>query len=295
MHEFKTYHPIVNVAYFVFVIVFSCAILHPVFLGISFVCSAIFAVMNGGMRTFKFICFYVLPLMIVAAVINPAFNHGGVTVLTYLPSGNPLTYESIVYGLAMAVMLGSVLCVFSSFNNIMTSDKFTYLLGRIIPSMSLIFSMVLRFVPGFKTRLIQVAAGQKCIGRDARHGNIIRRAKNGLGILSIMVTWSLENAIETADSMKSRGYGLPGRTAYSNFSFDTRDRMALTAIFALGIYVMAGWITGAVKYRYMPSVYIGEVTSCSVSVFVAYLILCALPIIIECWEARKWKLLRRKI
>ena len=44
-------------------------------------------------------------------------------------------------------------------------------------------------------------------------GSLLQRLKNAITILSIMVTWALENAIETADSMKSRGYGLPGRTA----------------------------------------------------------------------------------
>ncbi len=42
-----------------------------------------------------------------------------------------------------------------------------------------------------------------------------------------MVTWSLENAIETADSMRARGYGLPGRTSFSIYRFDSRDSSAL--------------------------------------------------------------------
>ena len=40
-------------------------------------------------------------------------------------------------------------------------------------------------------------------------------------ILSIMVTWCLENAIETADSMKSRGCGLPGRSAFPSTGLTT--------------------------------------------------------------------------
>ena len=42
--------------------------------------------------------------------------------------------------------------------------------------------------------------------------------------LSVTVTWALENAVVTADSMKSRGYGLPGRTAFARQRFDGRDR-----------------------------------------------------------------------
>ncbi len=42
--------------------------------------------------------------------------------------------------------------------------------------------------------------------------------------MSILVTWALENAIDTADSMKDRGYVLPGRTAFSIYRFDRRDK-----------------------------------------------------------------------
>ena len=46
-------------------------------------------------------------MMAMAALINPAFNHEGATLLTYLPSGNPLTLESILYGLAAGARLGA--------------------------------------------------------------------------------------------------------------------------------------------------------------------------------------------
>ena len=58
-----------------------------------------------------------------------------------------------------------------------------------------------------------------------------------------MSTWSLENAIETADSMKSRGYGLPGRTAFSIFRFDRRDKLALPVLLGCVFYILLGaWL-----------------------------------------------------
>ena len=66
---------------------------------------------------------------------NLAFNHEGATILAYLPSGNPLTLESIVYGLSAAVMMASVILWFSCYNAVMTSDKFAYLFGRVIPAL----------------------------------------------------------------------------------------------------------------------------------------------------------------
>jgi energy-coupling factor transport system permease protein len=181
-----------------------------------------------------------LPMFLFAAPINPAFNHEGGTILTYLPGGNPLTLESITYGIAAAAMLISVIAWFSCYNAVMTSDKFVYLFGRVIPALSLVLSMTLRFVPKFKAQVRVVSDAQRCIGRDVTSGGVLDRVKNGLTILSIMVTWSLENAIETADSMKSRGYGLPGRTAFSIYRFDRRDRAALIWLLLCGAYIIAG-------------------------------------------------------
>ncbi|MBR5157446.1 MAG: energy-coupling factor transporter transmembrane protein EcfT [Clostridia bacterium] len=295
MNEFKTYHPIVNFTYFVFVIGFSCFFMHPVCLCVSLVCGFIYSVMLKGKKAIKTNLIYMLPVLLFTALINPAFNHEGVTVIQYLPSGNPLTLESIIYGLCAAVMIVSVICHFSCYNEVMTSDKFIYLFGKIIPAMSLIISMTLRFVPRFASHLKVVTNAQRCMGRDVSSGSLVKRAKCGLNILSIMTTWSLENAIETADSMKSRGYGIPGRTAFSIFTFDKRDKKALICILLLGIYIFAGYLMGKMYFRFFPSVKMAEVSVFGISVFAAYLLLCICPIIIELREVRKWKSLRSKI
>ena len=50
MNEFKTYHPIVNFVYFVFVIGFSCFFMHPVCLVISLVSGFSYSVMLKGRK-----------------------------------------------------------------------------------------------------------------------------------------------------------------------------------------------------------------------------------------------------
>lgn len=64
--------------------------------------------------------------------------------------------------------------------------------------------MCLRFVPKFIKEASVISDGQKCVGRSVENGSLIKRAKHGITIFSILVTWSLENAIETSDSMKCR-------------------------------------------------------------------------------------------
>jgi len=185
-------------------------------------------------------------------------------------------------------MLSAVICWFSCYNEIMTSDKFVYLFGRIIPSLSLVLSMALRFVPRFKAQIKLVSNSQRCIGRDVSSGGIIERSRHGITILSIMITWALENAIETADSMKSRGYGLPGRTAFSIYRFEKRDKKALLVIALLGCFVLLGGLSGGLKWRYFPSMK-GTISGIyTISLWIAYMGLCLVPIIINRQEERQW-------
>lgn len=266
--------------------------LHPVCLLTSLVCAVAYSICLNGRKAVRFQLLYMLPMMAMAAIINPAFNHEGATVLTYLPTGNPLTAESILYGAAAAVMLAAVITWFSCYTAVMTSDKFVYLFGRIIPALSLVLSMTLRFVPRFTAQFRTVSEAQRCVGRDVSTGSVLQRLKNAVTILSIMVTWSLENAIGTADSMKSRGYGLPGRTAFSIYRFDDRDRAVLGWLCFCGFYVFSGWMAGGLGWRYYPTVKGAAVTPFTVSFQLVYLALCLTPVIFDRMEDRKWRRLR---
>lgn len=267
-------------------------LLHPVSLLISLGCALCYAIYLNGRKAVRFSLRFLLPMMLLAAVLNPAFNHEGATILTYLPSGNPLTMESMLYGLTAALMLAAVITWFSCYNAVMTSDKFVYLFGRVIPALSLVLSMTLRFVPKFKAQLQVVSEAQRCIGRDTSEGSLLQRAKNAITIFSIMATWALENAIETADSMKSRGYGLPGRTAFSIYRFDERDKTALLWLLFCGVYLLSGWAAGGFSWRYYPTIRGAAVTPFTVSFQIVYLALCLTPVILNRWEDKKWKLLR---
>ena len=291
---FSGYHPVINFLYYALVLLFSMCLMHPVYLAISLTGALTYDIYLKGQKAVRFAVMGLLPMAAVAALVNPAFNHEGQTILTYLPSGNPLTLESMLYGVAAAVMLASVVLWFSSYNEVMTSDKFVYLFGRVIPALSLVLSMALRFIPKFKSQMDVVAEAQSCIGRDTKTGSVIRRVSNAIKIFSIMVTWSLENAIETADSMRARGYGLPGRTAFSIYRFDDRDKTALAWLIFCGAYILSGWLAGAVYFRYYPTVKTAAWTPLTVSFMFVYLALVLTPVILDRKEDRQWKSLQSK-
>lgn len=283
-----------NFVYFLAVIAFSMFFMHPVFLGISLVCSMIYSIYLNGGKAVRFNLLYMLPTLLFFAVMNPVFNHAGATILVYV-NDNPITLESILYGFAAAAMFVSVIIWFSCYNAVMTSDKFIYLFGRVIPAMSLILSMVLRLVPKFKAQIHVISNAQKCVGRDVSNGNIFQKARNGMKILSILTTWALENAIDTADSMKSRGYGLKGRTSFSNFRFDTRDRIAFIVMILLIAFLLFGALAGENNIVYFPAIWIKPVSFLSVLIYFAYGGLCLLPMVVNIWEDIKWARLQSKI
>ena len=293
--NFSGYHPLVNFFFFALVLVFSMCFMHPACLVITLGSATAYNIYLKGRKGLRFSLRFLLPMMAMAAILNPAFNHEGVTILGYTPNENPVTLESLVYGLASAFMLASVVQWFSCYNEVLTSDKFVYLFGRIIPALSLVLSMTLRFVPRFSTQMKTVRTAQQCIGRDLSDGSIPQRMKHGITILSIMVTWSLENAIETADSMRSRGYGLPGRSAFSIYRMDSRDKLALMWLSFCCWYIAFGWISGGLDYRYYPSIKGAEFAPFPVSFLIVYLALCMTPLFLNGREDVKWKRLRSEI
>ena len=292
---FSSYHPLVNFLFFALVLGFTMFFIHPLSLCTSLISALVYAVYLKGSRMLRKSLLYLLPMMLMAAILNPAFNHEGMTILTYLPSGNPLTLESICYGIGAAGMLGAIVLWFSCYTEVMTSDKFVYLFGRIIPALSLILSMTLRFVPKFKAQFQVVRDAQKCVGRDMSDGNMISRMKHTVTIFSIMVTWALENAIETADSMKSRGYGLPGRTAFSIYCFDERDKIAMFWLLFCGFFIGIGAMVGGLSWQYYPIIKGVALTPLTISFQLAYLALCMTPVFLDRMEDRKWKHLQYEI
>ena len=293
--SFSDYHPFINLLYFSLVIGFSLVLTHPLAQVISLCCAVIYAVSINGKKSILFLLKYCLPMVIITAFVNPAFNHEGKTMLLYFPNGNPLTLESILYGFSAGAMIITLIMWFSSFSRVMTTDKFIYLFGKVIPALSLVLSMSLRFVPKFKSQMMTVTDAQRSIGRDVSNGSIWGRTKTAIHIFSIMITWSLENAIETADSMKSRGYGLKGRTAFSIYSFQERDKYALIWLSFCGLFLIAGALLNAFGFRYFPDIRYAAFDMTTIPFYCVFTALSITPVILNYKEEKKWEALVSEI
>ena len=116
-----------------------------------------------------------------------------------------------------------------------------------------------------------------------------------LSELSVMLSWSLESSIESADSMKSRGYGIKGRTAYNIFKFRKTDVIIITALIISALTMILLIASGTGKYSFYPVLKIEFSGTLSVLFYVIYLGIMLIPSITIAWEGLKWKQLQSKI
>ncbi len=107
--EFSYFHPVVNLVYFTLVLGFTVVLRHPASQLISLVCAVMYTATAQGAGAAVNTLKISLPVIILTAAINPVFNHQGVTMLCYLPGGNPLTLESILYGVSAGAVLAASL------------------------------------------------------------------------------------------------------------------------------------------------------------------------------------------
>ena len=285
------YHPIVSFGYFVAVIAGTLLFIHPVFVLLSLISALLCAGLINGKKAFFATLGFGLPMFVFIALANPLFNHRGATILFYL-FDNPVTKEAIIYGAISAGMMFAAVVWFTCYNTVVTSDKFIYIFGRILPSIALIVSMTLSLIPRLLAQVKIIADAQRSIGLDWKSGSIKQRIYSGARVLSILVSWALEDAVITADSMRARGYGQHKRSTFSIFRFGKRDGIMLAIIILLLAAEIFAYASGRGTMEFYPAIVAPQIDIINILIYIAYSALGLLPAIIQIKEDLKWKQLK---
>ena len=290
---FSRRHPAVNLMFFAAAAIFAMMFDHPVFIGISFSAALAYAVKLKGKAALKMFFCALLPLLIFVVLINTVFAGYGVTVLYTFASGKRITLESAVCGGVTGSLVVTMLLWFACFNEVVTEDKFMYAFGGRMPNTALMLLMVFRFVPLYKRQLAETLSARRAAGLAQSSGRAAE-LKNACAAVSGVITRALENAIETADSMKSRGYGSGRRTSYSRFTFSPADAVMIIEILVLSAVIAAGKLSGFVEASYNPIIEIGGFSAMLAVSAAAYAIFCFFPIIYDFAEDIRWNRLYAK-
>lgn len=293
MTDFGKYHPIILFLYYLLVLLFAMFSIHPVVMACVLVGAVFFYAVIHPLKTVWNNIVYYFFLFLLLSITNPIFSHNGETYLFFM-NDNPITLEALFYGIVMATMIVGIMFWCKNYNSIMTSDKFVYLFGKAIPRLSLILSMALRFIPLFKQQIGKINKSQKAMGLYSSD-SYTDRLMGGMRVFDSLLSWSLENSLETADAMKARGYGLPGRTNFSLFRFHKRDGILLGVIVVLGSIIATALFRGWLNYEFYPMADPIQTNWKYILLYACILVFMCLPALLEIKEKLQWKYLKSKI
>lgn len=165
-------------------------------------------------------------MFLVTAFFNPIVNTRGNTVLfTYW--GRVYTFEALQYGIVVGLMLAGTLLWLGCYNQVMTGNKLISLFGDLAPALSLMLVMIFRMIPDFLRKARQIINARCCVGKWNKN------LTSGMEVLGILTSWSLENSVITADSMRSRGYGSGKISHYQMYHMVLADGILLILMILL--------------------------------------------------------------
>ena len=260
----------------------------PYYVLVTLIFAWVYSFMLKGKRSLIQNLALTIPILIIMALVNTIFVHNGATILFYI-SDLRITLEALIFGVVSAMILSAVVIWFGCFSEIMTSDKLIYIFGNARPVLGLTLSMIFRFIPLLRERFSEIRLGQQAMGR-AEEQRFFGKIRQFVKELSILISWSLESAIETSDSMEARGYGLRGRTSFHLFRMTGRDRAAIFFFVVLGAVAAVASVTGVTDIYYYPVITLESWGVFKTAAFVCYIILLMIPLCMDLELIKKWQL-----
>lgn len=232
MQNQRLLHPATDLFYFLLILILICTAQKST--------SLLLVILTGGMYFFAFdkgrallqMLLGVLPLGVLLIVFQALFNHRGEHILFYF-NDNPVTLESIYAGIQTVLLIFALLIWFQVLSFYLSRYDFLYLSGRIFPTLSMMLVMILSYFPRMKQKLTSIEKAAYTLGCSTRNGTNMQKLKAGSHIFSALFMTSLEDSIETADSMTARGYGLRGKTHYRSYSLHFSDFAAWCCLIVL--------------------------------------------------------------
>ncbi len=292
MSGFARLHPISIFLFYIMVIIGTVICTNPVISIISFMAAIIYRIVLKKAMVIKEILLY-LGIVVITALFNMILSHNGQTVLFYL-NDNRVTLEAAVYGFSSGIMIASVMAWCRSLSQDFTEDKILYLIGNISSDIALILSMVMRFIPLYKRQSVKVSEAYGVIN-DNENENIADRLKNKLRVYDSVLGFAIENSIDTADSMKARGYGCGKRTMFHRFSVNKTDIVYIVLIAVeLFIYIFSIKNSTA-SYSFYPVIDKINMEKNYLIFYVSFAVMSAIPLIEEIKWRIKWKYLTSAI
>ncbi len=281
----KHYHPTVIFLYFLAVLLVTMLVRHPVIAGISFLFAVLLRCRVIGVAKALRSLLYLLPMLLMITCINALVNESGMTEL-FAIGGRLFTLEALLYGLVSGLTLLSVIIWFSSYSDLMENGRFLAMLGRRLPVISMMISMIFRYIPDTVRHGREIEMSQRALlGSDDGHRKT--KVARAIRLASILMAWSMENAIETADSMRAKGYQSGCRKPYARVRWTERDVMPFLLTLILTGLAVIGVLSGGAAFLFYPEWYIPSRAFVGGRLYVlfgVFIVLSGLPLLLDIGE-----------
>lgn len=247
---FSISHPAVPALYMVLTLGLTMFSMQPVLLALSLAGGLAYGFATRGVARTLGALRWQLPVILIIAVLNPLFSASGSTELFRI--GMRAVYlESMVYGLCMGGLFVASVLWFEAAASMLSYDRVLALLGNTAPVIALMISMCMRLIPQFLRRGRTVLAVQDAIDVPGRAQADPVRSR--LRASRVLMGWGMEDSLERADAMRSRGWGAAARrTTYARYRLARGDVAALVGLALFGVATAAVAWTATMQYSFYP-------------------------------------------
>lgn len=248
---FGTRHPAVPAAFSAITLVLTMSSLQPVLVAISLCGGFAYSCCSRGPLATIASLRWQVPFVVVVALFNPLFSASGSTELFRLGS-RAVYLESLCYGATMGGLFVASTLWFSAAARLVPYDKVLALFGRAAPTCALMVSQCMRLIPRFVRQGRIIWGVQESVTLPgAALGDVVRRR---LRMSSVLMGWTMEDSLETADAMRARGWASSSRrTTYSLYRFLATDAACLIALAAFGALAAAAAWAATSQFRFYPT------------------------------------------
>ena len=247
---FSMSHPVVPALYMVLTLGLTMFSMQPVLIALSLAGGLAYGFATRGTARTLGALRWQLPVILIIAVLNPLFSASGSTELFRI--GMRAVYlESIMNGLCMGGLFVASVLWFEAAASMLGYGKVLALLGNATPVIALMISMCMRLIPQFVRRGRTVLAVRDAIDVSGRAPTDPVRSR--LRASTVLMGWGMEDSLERADAMRSRGWGAASRrTTYARYRLGRGDAAALVGLAAFGVATAAvAWIA-TTQYSFYP-------------------------------------------
>ncbi|NOH15830.1 energy-coupling factor transporter transmembrane component T family protein [Clostridium cochlearium] len=235
-------HPLVSI-FIIFIYILSFIVVNnPLYLLLILLSLILLSHIDGSIKDLLKYGRLMLPFAILIMILNPLLVRDGSTILYIGKIKFPvigsivITLESIMYGIFSGIKVICITLAFGFGNLIIHPDRSFGFFSKYLKKSSLLMSMIVKMFPNMMRSYENIREIEKLRGNILVDKKMKNTIKNGGNIVNILFLSSLEDSLDIAESMYSRGYGsCKKRSAYFVERFELKDKILI--IILIGLFI----------------------------------------------------------